>query len=221
MTTKNFSKAEAVRFGWGMVKKNLGFFILLLIIIILLYGVPYAIAEIALEVNVLLGIILHIADFILTTIISIGLIKIALRFCDNEKARFRDLFSNYRLFFKYLLGLVLYGLIVFVGTLWLIVPGIIWGIQFSFFDYFIVDKKVGPIKALKRSSAITRGAKWNLFIFFLMLIGINLLGAICLLVGLFITIPITMIAWAFVYRRLLAQAEIALAPEVSSEKIST
>ncbi len=204
-----------------MVKKNLGFFIPLLIIIILLYGVPYAIAEIALEVNVLLGIILHIADFILTTIISIGLIKIALRFCDNEKARFRDLFSHYRLFFNYLLGLVLYGLIVFVGTLWLIVPGIIWGIQFSFFDYFIVDKKVGPIEALKRSSAITRGAKWNLFIFFLMLIGINLLGATCLLLGLFITIPITMIAWAFVYRRLLAQAEIALAPEVSSEKIST
>jgi len=48
----------------------------------------------------------------------------------------------------------------------------------------------------------------DLFLFNLLLILINLLGAICLLIGLFVTIPTTMVAWAFVYRRLLAQTEI-------------
>jgi len=97
----------------------------------------------------------------------------------------------------------------------LIVPGIIWGIKFWFFDYFVIDKGLGSIEALKKSSAITEGHKWNLFIFFLVITGINLLGAIFLLVGLFATMPITMIVAAFVYRRLLAQ-KVVSAPEILS-----
>jgi len=33
-----------------------------------------------------------------------GLVKTALRFCDDEEGRFKDIFSQYRLFFKYLLA---------------------------------------------------------------------------------------------------------------------
>jgi uncharacterized membrane protein len=220
MTTKNFSKSEAVRFGWDTMKSNLGFFIVLLIAVGLLYTVPPIIVGIVMEANVFLGLILRIADIVLGIIISMGLVKIALRFCDKEKGRFSDLFSQYHLFFNYLFALILYGLIVFGGTLLLIVPGIIWGIKFCFVDYFVIDKRLGPIEALKRSSAVTRGVKWDLFVFFLMLIGINLLGALCLLIGLFATIPTTMVARAFVYRRLLAQTEIAPVSETSSDGIS-
>jgi uncharacterized membrane protein len=220
MTTKNFSKSEAVRFGWDTMKSNLGFFIVLLIAVGLLYTVPPIIVGIVMEANVFLGLILRIADIVLGIIISMGLVKIALRFCDKEKGRFSDLFSQYRLFFNYLFASILYNLIVFGGMLLLIVPGIIWGIKFCFFDYFVVDKRLGPIEALKRSSAITRGVKWDLFVFFLMLTGINLLGALCLLIGLFAAIPTTWVAQAFVYRRLLAQTEIAPVSETSSEGIS-
>jgi len=141
-----------------------------------------------------------------------------LRFCDNEKGRFADLFSQYPLFPQYIVGSILYGLIVFAGTILLIIPGIIWGIQFCFYDYFIVDKGLGPIEALKRSSAITKGVKWDLFAFFLILSGINLLGALCLLIGLFVTIPTTMVALAFVYRKLMDQAGIVQVSETSLEE---
>lgn len=220
MTTKNFSKSEAVRFGWNTMKSNLGFFICLLILTELLFNVPFIIAGMIIGVNVPLGIVFLVAGYALAIVISMGLVKIALRFCDNEKGRFADLFSQYRLFFKYLFASILYGLIVFGGTLLLIIPGIIWGIKFWFCAYFVIDKRLGPIEALKRSSAITRGVKWNLFVFSLMLIGINLLGALALLIGLFATIPTTMVAAAFVYRRLLAQTEIAPVSETSSEGIS-
>ena len=215
MTTKNFSKGEAVRFGWNIMKSNLGFFIGLLIVAALLYIVPSIIAERVAKENVLLGAIFHIGDGVLSIIISIGLIKIALRFCDNEKGTFADLFTQYRLFFKYLFGSTLYVLIVIGGMILLIIPGFIWAIKFWFYDYFIVDKGVGPIEALKRSSAITKGIKWNSFVFFLLLGGINLVGALCLLIGLFATIPTTLVAAAFVYRKLLAQTEIAEIPETS------
>ncbi|NOR77557.1 MAG: DUF975 family protein [Methanophagales archaeon] len=218
MTAEKFSISEAIHFGWNTMKSNLGFFIGLLIFVFLFTSLSSIIAAKATEANIFLGLIFYIADFSLSIIISIGLVKIALRFCDNEKGRFADIFSQYPLFPQYLVGSILYGLIVFAGTILLIIPGIIWGIQFCFYDYFIVDKGLGPIEALKRSSAITRGVKWDLFGFFLILSGINLLGALCLLIGLFVTIPTTMVALAFVYRKLMAQAEIVQVSETSLEE---
>ena len=218
MTAEKFSISEAIHFGWNTMKSNLGFFIGLLIFVFLFTSLSSIIAAKATEANIFLGLIFYIADFSLSIIISIGLVKIALRFCDNEKGRFADIFSQYPLFPQYLVGSILYGLIVFAGTILLIIPGIIWGIQFCFYDYFIVDKGLGPIEALKRSSAITRGVKWDLFGFFLILSGINLLGALCLLIGLFVTIPTTMVALAFVYRKLMAQAENVQVSETSLEE---
>jgi len=208
MKQKNFSIEEALKFGWEIFRKNLGFFVLLLIIVGLLFILPDIITKQLRKVSPLLGFIFDILSFILSILISMGLIKIALRFCDQEKGKFSDLFTSYPLFFKYLFSAILYGLIVLGGLILLIIPGIIWAIQFHFYDYFIVDKGVGPIEALKRSSAITKGVKWDLFSFILILGAINFLGALAFFVGLFITIPITMIAEAFIYRKLLAQTEI-------------
>ena len=137
-----------------------------------------------------------------------------------SKGEFADLFSCFPLFFKFLFSYILYSLIVCGGYVLLIIPGIIWGIKFWFFDYFVIDKWLGPVEALKKSYGITTGVKWNLFVFFLAVIGINLLGALCLLIGLFVTIPTTMVATAFVYRKLLAQTETVPASETLSWEIN-
>jgi len=219
MTTgQKFSKSEAVRFGWNTTRSNFGFFIGLLIVVGLIYFIPDFIAELLKKDAPVLSFIIDIVSWALGIIVQMGLIKIALRFCDNKKAKLADLFSCPSLFFKYLFGLILYELIVLGGTMLLIIPGIIWAIKFQFFDYFIVDKELGPIEALKRSSAITRGAKWDLFFFNLLLGFINFLGALCLLIGLFVTVPTAMLAMAFVYRKLLTQKETSQAPELSTEK---
>ncbi len=213
MTTQKFSKKEALQFGWKTMKNNLWFFIGLLIVAVLITFVPSIISELIRERALALSIIIDIATWVLQLVIGMGLIRIALTFCDNEKGRFSDLFSQYRLFFKYLFGSILYTLIVLGGLILLIIPGIYFGIRFCFYHYFIVDKKVGVIESLKRSWRITEGSVWNLFLFNLLLVIINLLGVLCLLVGLFATIPVTMMATAFVYRKLLAQIETIQARE--------
>jgi uncharacterized membrane protein len=209
MSTKKFSKGEAIRFGWNTMKNNLGFFVGLLILassIIIILGILEA-----LTVKGAPGFsfLLYVASVVLQLIMEIGLIKIALKFADSTKAEIGDLFSCYSLFFKYLGASILYGLIILGGIILLIIPAFIWGIKFQFFGYFIVEKGAGPIEALKRSSSITMGAKWDLFLFGLLILGINLLGFLALLIGLFATIPTSMVAIAYVYRKLLAQAEVA------------
>ena len=209
MATKKFSKGEAIRFGWNTMKRNLGFFIGLLIIVGLITVIPGLLQLLMEKEAPDLSLILSIVSVVLGIIIEMGMIKIALEFTDNSKAKLGDLFSCVPLIPKYLIASILYGLIVLGGMILLIIPAIIWGIKFHFFSYFIVDKGEGPIEALKRSSSITMGAKWDLFLFALLIIGINILGLLALVIGLFATIPTSMVAIAFVYRKLLAQAEVA------------
>ena len=210
MTSQKFSKSEAIRFGWNTMKNNLWFFIELLVGVgVISFICNFITKKLTIESGPLLSFILSIPYWLISIIIEMGLIKIALKFCDNEKGNFSDLFSCSYLVFKYLLSSLLYSLIVFGGLILLIIPGIIWAIKFQFFGYFIVDKGAGPIEALRKSSAITRGVKLDLFFFGLLLTFINLLGTICLFVGLFASIPTTMVAKAFVYRKLLKQAEIS------------
>lgn len=209
MATKKFSKGEAIRFGWNTMKSNLGFFIGLLIIVGLITVILYVPQWLMVKDAPDLASILSIVAVVLEIIIEMGMIKIALKFADNSKAELGDLFSCVPLIPKYLIASILYGLIVLGGMILVIIPAIIWGIKFHFFSYFIVDKGEGPIEALKRSSSITMGAKWDLFLFALLIIGINILGFLALVIGLFATIPTSMVAIAFVYRKLLAQAEVA------------
>ena len=69
-----------------------------------------------------------------------------------------------------------------------------------------IEKGLGPVEALKASSSTTMGAKWDLFLFGLLLGLINLAGFLCLVVGLFATIPTSMVAYAYVYRELSGSA---------------
>lgn len=216
MMVKKFYWREAVRFGWTVMKNNIGFFIGFLLVARIIPIIPDIIGVFVKKHSLILYIITNVASSVLYFIIEIGFIRIALKFCSNEKGAFNDLFSCAHLFFKYLFASILYFLIVIGGLILLIVPGIIWAIKFGFYGYFIVDKEIGPIESLKKSSGITRGVKWDLFLFGLLLTGINLLGVLCLLVGLFATIPTTMIATAFVYRTLKVQTEIVPETETSS-----
>ena len=149
----------------------------------------------------------NIIYWIAQTIISIGIIKIVLKFLADEKPEFVELFRFQGNFWRYVGSSILYGLIVIGGIILFIVPGIYWAIKFQFFGYCVVDQKLGPVEALKKSSKITYQVKWKLLGFGLVMVGINILGFLCLFVGLFATIPTTMIAFAYVYRKLLSQTE--------------
>ena len=114
--------------------------------------VPALLQEIFKESMPGLNGIISLISQVTSAIISMGLITVSLRFCDGDKGEFSDLFSCVPLLINYLVGSILYVLIMAGGTLLLVVPGIIWMIKFQFFTYLIVDRKLGPVKALKKLS---------------------------------------------------------------------
>jgi len=210
MEKKNFSNKEAIKYGWGIMKANFWWFVGILIVAGLVVGIPGNIADRLNEPDAsLLGAIFNIITGVLRTIISIGLIKIALIFLNKEKPEFKELFNFKGSFWRFVGGSILYALIVVAGFILLIVPGIYWAIKYQWFGYCIVDQKLGPVQALKKSAQMTDTVKWQLLGFGFVMTGINILGFLCLFIGLFATIPTTLLAIAFVYRKLLSQTELA------------
>ena len=202
---KNFSIKESFQFGWETFKKNGKFLIRLFFVIWLPIIILSFAAEELQKGATPIAFLINAGILVWGIIISIGLVRISLRYVDNEKAVWSDLFSHVRLFWDFILGSLLYSIIIMCGLILFIVPGIIWAIQFSFFRYGIVDKDIGPLEALKRSSTITKGVRSHLLLFFVCVGITNLLGALAFGVGLFLTVPVTLFASAFVYRKLLSQ----------------
>ncbi|RJQ56362.1 MAG: hypothetical protein C4526_01930 [Nitrospiraceae bacterium] len=202
MGEKRFSMQEAIKFGWDAMKNNLGFLIVLLIIAFLIENLPGFIAGYARSDFPPVSYALYVTGWLLGFVVQMGLIKISLKFCDGIKGQLDDLLSSFDILVTFVTGSVLYFLIILGGILLLIIPGVVWGVKFSLFPYFIVDKGLGPVQALKASAEATTGAKWDLFLFGLLLGLINVAGALCFLVGLFATVPTSMIAYAYVYRKL-------------------
>lgn len=147
--------------------------------------------------------VLSLISFVLAQLIAIGWIKIALDITDGRPISAQAVMDKFRLVLPYLIAALLYALMVGVGLILLIVPGVIAAIAFAFYGFHIVDTgSTDPIGALRRSAEITRGYRWQLFFFWLLLIGINLLGILLLIVGVLFTSGISLLAVAYVYRRL-------------------
>lgn len=143
-----------------------------------------------------------VISLFVSTFFTLGVTNISLIVADKKKLIYKALFEKIKYFFHFLVTYVLYILIVVGWTILFIVPWIYRGVRFTFYQYFIVDKKYTPIKALKASRAITKGKFRDVFAYTLLLWLINLLWVLCLFVGLLWTVPMTMIAKAKMYRAL-------------------
>ena len=150
----------------------------------------------------LLGPLLFVAETALQNLTAIGFTKIQLNILDNKKTQVSDLFKTNGVFWQYLATSILVGLIVIGGLLLLIVPGIIWLLKYQFAMPLVVDKKLDITESIRKSGEITQGHKGWLFGFAIVLGLVNIAGALALLVGLLVTIPLTTMAYIYVYRQL-------------------
>lgn len=215
---KKFSKREAIRFGWNTVKGNIGLFIGIGILSTIFSFSPDLIQRLFPETAILLRLLAVLSGVILPIIIMMGLINISIKFNDNIKVEFSDFFSKYYLFFKVVAASIISGILVLLGFIFFIVPGIILIIKFQFVTFLIIDQEMGPIEALRKSYAITKGVKWELYLFAQLLFLINILGLLAFVVGILVTYPLTFVARAFVYRRLLSPTTPpALQPESQNQ----
>jgi len=150
------------------------------------------------------------------TIIGMGAIIVFLDIIRNKHAAVVNLevfFSQTSRFWLYILASLRYTIIILIGFLLLIIPGIIWSIKYQFVFYLLVDKKLGVKEAFDVSAQMTEGIKWKIFVFGLFGFLIVIAGLLLLGVGLFIAFPVVTIASYMLYDRLLSRTKFGITQE--------
>ncbi len=208
-STKNkFSASQAIKFGWQKFKENWLYLMVVLLIVLILENLPEVYYLFQSEIFfVQYKLLVGVVDIIFSVIalgFSLGLMIIALKLVDGLKPDYRDLFAGFNKLGQYIIGSMFYGLIVITGLILFVVPGVILAVKYQFFPYYIVEGAT-PFEALKKSGQATSGVKMDLVLFLLLVGLMNLAGLFAFVVGIFVTIPTTMIAIAYVYRKMLSK----------------
>jgi len=94
---------------------------------------------------------------------------------------------------------VLFG---FILTVALLVPTFYVAVRFKFFPYVVIEHENASVSELiLKSYKLTENNFWALFCFMLLALILNIFGLMFFIVGLFITVPVTIFATAHLYDR--------------------
>lgn len=137
--------------------------------------------------------------------IEIGMMNVYLMALDGKKINADDCFRCIKYLPSYFVVALLSRMAIGLGYLCFIVPGIILQISFQFAGYFLVEKKLGPIAALKASWMICDGARWQLVLLAVVSYFIHVFGVLCFLIGAIPAYMVNSLANAATYRSLLAK----------------
>lgn len=221
--TPTLSVKECLVFGWAQFKKRPWIFVKAGILLGVLQMVLNVISSwtgnlgnqttgVTLIVVALFSIAISIVSvYIGITVNNMGALTFYLKAHDDvSSVHLRDLYRAHP-FWRYFLMSLLVGLAVVVGLVLFIVPGIIAGLMFSLAPYLVLEHDFRPTEAIRESQRMTKGNRWKLFLLVLAIIGINIVGAILLLVGLLVSIPVSTLAFAHAYRTLSDKATLPAA----------
>jgi uncharacterized membrane protein len=157
----------------------------------------------------IVGVILHIVSLIVNVAVSsfftAGMANFALKVAKGAPYAFGDIFAGGRFFIGVLVAQFLIGLGVTLGVILLIVPGVILALGLSMSLPLIIDRNLGPIDAMTESWKLTDGNKVNIFLFWLIAVGLSIAGACACGVGILLVAPLLWVAYFYVYLKLTGQ----------------
>ena len=197
----NFKAGEMIRFGWESFKKRPWFLIGVLVITAVISSVIGYLAGLLGDNGIwaFAGFVINITASIL---VAVGTTNLILKAHDSvESVTYSELWHP-KPFWSYLGVTIIFSLAVILGLVLLIIPGIIVFLAYQFGEYIVIDRNLGPVEALEESARITKGNRLELLWLAFMILGLNILGALALLIGLLVTIPVTWLAIVHAYRTL-------------------
>jgi uncharacterized membrane protein len=194
-----FSVGDAISYGWRGFWKNIG---PLIVIAIVVFAINIVFSLIAAPIdNVVLRTIIQIIGWIIGLLISLGWIRVALKITAGEKPEIANLFE-FEGFPVYIGASIVFGIAASIGLVLCIIPGIIVYLIWGFYGFVIADRgeSTGFGEAFSRSAEITKGNRWNLLGFGIVLLLINFVGLLLCGIGVLFTSGISLVAAGYVYR---------------------
>ena len=118
-------------------------------------------------------------------------------------------------FLQLFLGGLVIEVLTSIGFLCLVLPGIYLMVAWLFPLVLIIDKRLDFWPAMELSRRVVSKHWWHFFGFLIVFMLVNLLGVLALIVGVFVTLPITVAATLYAYEDIFGPPVATPAPEPS------
>ncbi len=150
-----------------------------------------------------LGMILGLVQFLIGGVIRQGYAIFLLKQHDGQNPDTRDLFSQFHDFARGFLLALLQSIFTFLWTLLFIIPGIIAAYRYAMAPFIMAENpEMRPREALRASSQLMDGHKWELFCLGFSFIGWTFLAALTLGIGGLWLTPYVNAAYTAFYRNI-------------------
>jgi len=147
--------------------------------------------------------LIAVALQLLEWIVELGVLAVFLKLIDGTPTSVGDIFKNWDKVFAYVVATVIYGIVIVLGLILLIVPGIFFAIRLQFYSYLIIDKGLNPFEALSESYNLTRGFAFDLLILAIVQFFIAIFGLLFFIIGIIPAMGYLYVINAMVYRSLI------------------
>lgn len=178
--------------GWDLLKANfwplVGACAVIILVMMLISLIP---------------IISLFSGLLLTGVFYGGLYGYILKLARGQPVEFGDIFNGFSVaLVPLMLASLVSQFLTMVGILLLILPGIYLAVAYLFAYILVIDKKLEFWAAMEVSRRVITAQWWRMFGLLLLGAILCMLGAIALIIGMFIALPIYMAAMVYAYEDL-------------------
>ncbi len=114
--------------------------------------------------------IVSLFSLLITPAFIAGYYIVALEIAENKSPSFADFFDGFKKYLPILLVTVISGVLVFLGFIFILIPGIYLAVCYSFALIFVVEYDLNPWAALETSRKVIQ-KKWFAFFGFVIVLG--------------------------------------------------
>jgi hypothetical protein len=177
-----------IKTGWDLFKQYPAGFVVFTLVNIVIHLVLYCIP--------ILG---ELASFAIGSPLIMGNFIVSAKLLQKQTPVFRDFFRGFYFFLPLLLVSLVTSIFICIGLVLLIIPGIYLTVAYLFPSCLVIDRRLDFWPAMELSRRTVHPFWFGSLAFILLLIVINLAGALCLGLGLLVTIPLSFAALTAAY----------------------
>jgi uncharacterized membrane protein len=225
---KPFNVGDAFGYGWKKFTENVGPILIAMLVFMLIGAVLYGLQILFQSLTspettvvtgengfvvsssstgflgVMVSLVFGVISLIWSYVVQAAFARGGLALTEGRPLVLGELLTLNKIGRIILAGIIL-GVLTFIGFLLCILPGLIIAFFGAFFVYFILDQDLGAWESIKASFSFVKDNIGNLLLLLILTWIALFVGALLCGIGLFVAVPVSVIAQAYAYKVLRGQ----------------